>query len=138
MRLLILLCCTTALTMWSTEVVCHREGYVTRRGTVSRKSAEAQQRKPTRPKRSNAAMAARNANSALSELQKQLKSQVRELEEAPAFARPIRQGSSVLKAMFCNLLPVKAEKASGRRPGAQQPDVRVEGAVRPASFRVDL
>ena len=32
--------------------------------------------------------------------------------------------------------PVKAEKASGRRPGAQQPDVRVEGAVRPASFRV--
>jgi hypothetical protein len=40
------------------------------------------------------------------------------------------------KAMFCNLLP--AEKASGRRPGAQQPDVRVEGAVRPASFRVDL
>jgi len=35
-----------------------------------------------------------------------------------------------------NLLP--AEKASGRRPGAQQPDVRVEGAVRPASFRVDL
>jgi hypothetical protein len=93
MRLPILLCCTTALTTWSTEVVCHREGYVTRRGTVSRKSAEAQQRKPTRPKRSNAAMAARNANSALSELQKQLKSQVRELEEAPAFARPIRQGS---------------------------------------------
>ena len=87
---------------------------MTQRGTVSRKPAKAQQRKPTRPKLSNAAMAARHAKSALSELQKQLKSQVRELEEARAFARPIRQGLSVLKAMFCNLLAVKAEKASER------------------------
>jgi hypothetical protein len=103
-----------ALTMWSAEVVCLREGYVTRR-VLSRKPAKAQQGKPTRPKRSNTALAARYANSALSELQK-LKSQVRELEE----------------------VPVKAEKASGMRPGAQQSDVRIDGAVRPASFRVDL
>jgi hypothetical protein len=136
MRLPILLCCTTALTMWSAEVVCHREGYVTRRGTVKPETRGSAATQADEVEAQQRAMAARQ--SALSELQKQLKSQVGELEEARAFARSIRQGSSVLKAMFCNLLPVKAEKASGRRPGAQQPDVRVEGAVRPASFRVDL
>jgi len=55
---------------------------VTRRGTVSRKPAKTQHRKPTRPKRSDAAMAAKKANWSVSELQEQLKGQARELEEA--------------------------------------------------------
>jgi hypothetical protein len=55
---------------------------VRRRGTVSRKPAKAQHRKPTRPKRSTAAMAAKQANWSLSELREQLKRQAHELEEA--------------------------------------------------------
>ena len=55
---------------------------MTRRGTVSRKPAKTQHRKPTRPKRSDAAMAAKKANWSVSELQEQLKGQARELEEA--------------------------------------------------------
>jgi hypothetical protein len=61
---------------------CHREAYVTRRGTVSRKPAKTQHRKPTRPKRADAAKAARQANLSVSDLQEQLKRQTRELEEA--------------------------------------------------------
>jgi signal transduction histidine kinase len=55
---------------------------VTRRGTVSRKPAKTQHRKPTRPKRADAAKAARQANLSVSDLQEQLKRQTRELEEA--------------------------------------------------------
>ena len=55
---------------------------MTRRGTVSRKPAKTQHRKPTRPKRADAAKAARQANLSVSDLQEQLKRQTRELEEA--------------------------------------------------------
>jgi len=55
---------------------------VRRRGTVGRKPAKTQHRKPTKPKRSNAAMAASKGNLSVSDLQEQLKRQARELEEA--------------------------------------------------------
>jgi GAF domain-containing protein len=55
---------------------------VTRRGTVSRKPAKMQHRKPRRPKRADAAKAASQANLSVSDLQEQLKRQTRELEEA--------------------------------------------------------
>jgi signal transduction histidine kinase len=55
---------------------------VTLRGTVSRKPAKMQQRKPTRPKRSNAAMAAGEASSTIANLQEQVSALTRELSEA--------------------------------------------------------
>jgi GAF domain-containing protein len=55
---------------------------VKRRGTVSRKPAKTQQRKPTRPKRSSAAGAARSASSTLADLQGQVSALTRELAEA--------------------------------------------------------
>src|SRR5262249_46141352 len=59
------------------------EGYVRRRGTVSRKSAKAQHHKPTRLKRGNALTTARRGSSSqLADLQERLKRQERELEEA--------------------------------------------------------
>ena len=53
---------------------------MTRRGTVSRKTAK--HRRPTRMKCSDAAKAASQANLSVSDLQEQLKRQARELEEA--------------------------------------------------------
>jgi signal transduction histidine kinase len=55
---------------------------VTLRGTVSRKPAKMQQRKPTRPKRINAAMAAGQASSTIANLQEQVSALTRELAEA--------------------------------------------------------
>jgi signal transduction histidine kinase len=55
---------------------------VRRRGTVNRKPAKTQHRKPTRPKRSNATVPARQVNSSVTDLQEQLERQARELEEA--------------------------------------------------------
>ena len=53
-----------------------------RRGTVSRKPAKPQFRKPTRPKRSNAPMAARRRSPSAADLQKQLDQRTRERDEA--------------------------------------------------------
>ena len=53
-----------------------------RRGTVSRKPAKPQHRKPTRPKRRDAAKAALQTNLSVSDLQEGMKRQTRELEEA--------------------------------------------------------
>jgi two-component system, NtrC family, sensor kinase len=61
---------------------CHREGYVRRRGTVSRKPSKTQQRKPTGPKRSSASTAARRRGSSAADLEKQLDLRTRELNEA--------------------------------------------------------
>jgi two-component system, NtrC family, sensor kinase len=63
-------------------VVGPREGYVTRHGTVSRKPAKAQHRKPARPKRSTAPMAARQGGPSVVDLQEQLDARTRELNEA--------------------------------------------------------
>jgi signal transduction histidine kinase len=56
------------------------EGYVRRRGTVSRKTSKTQHRKPKRPKRGNAPTAARSSSSL--DLQKQLDQRTHELAEA--------------------------------------------------------
>src|SRR5260370_41796295 len=58
------------------------EGYVRRRGTVSRKPSKTQHRKPTRPKRSNAQTATRRGSSSLADLQEQVAILARELGEA--------------------------------------------------------
>jgi signal transduction histidine kinase len=55
---------------------------VTRRGTVSRKPAKTQDRKPMRPKGSNAPTATRPAGSTLADLQAQVSALTRELAEA--------------------------------------------------------
>jgi signal transduction histidine kinase len=55
---------------------------VTRRGTVSRKPAKTQHRKPTRPKRSSAPTVARGRGSSAADLEKQLDLRTRELNEA--------------------------------------------------------
>ena len=52
------------------------------RGTVSRKPAKTQHRKPTRPKRSNAPTAARRGSSSFADLQEQVAILARELGEA--------------------------------------------------------
>ena len=44
------------------KLLWHREGYVRRRGTVSRKPAKTKHRKPTRPERRDAAKATRQTN----------------------------------------------------------------------------
>jgi GAF domain-containing protein len=87
---------------------------VRRRGTVSRKPAKPQFRKPTKPKRSNAPTTARQGGSSqLADLQEQLKRQARELEEArderAALAEVLRVISSsagelgpVFEAMLAN------------------------------------
>ena len=53
-----------------------------RRGTLSRKPAKTQRRKPARPKRTRAAMAASQTGLSVSDLQEQLERQARELAEA--------------------------------------------------------
>ena len=53
-----------------------------RRGTLSRKAAKTQRRKPARPKRTRAAMAASQTGRSVSDLQEQLERQARELAEA--------------------------------------------------------
>ena len=53
-----------------------------RRGTVSRKPAKPQHRKPTRPKRGTALKARRRASSSVADLQEQLDRQARELDES--------------------------------------------------------
>jgi two-component system NtrC family sensor kinase len=55
---------------------------VRRRGTVSRKPAKTQHRKPTRPKRSSAIAAARRDNPSVADLQHKLDARTRELNEA--------------------------------------------------------
>jgi two-component system NtrC family sensor kinase len=87
---------------------------VRRRGTVSRKPAKTQHRKPTRPKRSNAPTTARQGSSSqVADLQEQLNRQARELEEArderAALAEVLRVISSsagelgpVFEAMLAN------------------------------------
>jgi signal transduction histidine kinase len=55
---------------------------VRRRGTVSRKPAKPQHRKPTRPKRGTALKARRRASSSVADLQEQLERQARELDES--------------------------------------------------------
>jgi hypothetical protein len=55
---------------------------VRRRGTVSRKPAKSQHRKPTRPKRSNAPTAARHGSPSVVDLQEQLDARTRQLNEA--------------------------------------------------------
>jgi signal transduction histidine kinase len=55
---------------------------VRRRGTLSRKAAKTQRRKPARPKRTRAAMAASQTGRSVSDLQEQLERQARELAEA--------------------------------------------------------
>ena len=53
-----------------------------RRGTVNRKPAKPQYRKPTRPKRGTALKARRRASSSVADLQEQLERQARELDES--------------------------------------------------------
>ena len=53
-----------------------------RRGTVGRKLAKPQLRKPTRPKRSNAPTAARQGSPSVVDLQEQLDARTRQLNEA--------------------------------------------------------
>ena len=53
-----------------------------RRGTVNRKPAKTQQRKPTRSKRSNAPTVARRRSPSAADLQKQLDQRTRERDEA--------------------------------------------------------
>src|SRR5262245_13471491 len=60
----------------------HREGSVRRRGTVNRKPAKPQHRKPTRPKRSNAPTAARQGSPSVVDLQEELDERTRQLNEA--------------------------------------------------------
>src|SRR5215831_9691771 len=64
------------------KVPLAREGSVRRRGTVSRKPAKPQHRKPTRPKRSNSPTATRLASSTLADLQQKVSALTRELAEA--------------------------------------------------------
>ena len=77
-----------------------------RRGTVNRKPAKTQHRKPTRPKRSNPSMAAGQVHSSISDLQEQLKHRARELQEARDERAALAEVLRVISSSPGNLQPV--------------------------------
>jgi len=79
---------------------------VRRRGTVNRKPAKTQHRKPTRPKRSKAARAPSQANLSVRSLQEQLKRQTRELEKARDERAALAEVLRVISTSTGELKPV--------------------------------
>ena len=84
---------------------------MTRRGTIKRKTAKTQHRKPTWPKRSNAPKAARRHGSSATDLQKQLDQRTRERDEAlereaatAQVLRVISSSSGELELVFQTML----------------------------------
>src|SRR6516165_3784439 len=84
----------------------NREGYVRRRGTVNRKPAKTQQRKPTMPRRSNAPTAAHRRSPSAADLQKQLDQRTRERDEALERERATAEVLRVISSSPGELEPV--------------------------------
>ena len=92
------------------------------RGTVSRKPAKTQHRKPTRPKRSNAPTTARQGSPSVADLQEKLDTRTRQLNEA------IERRECVAEVLRSSVLTERPAASFRRHPGER--DAAVRGQIR--------